>query len=636
MKDKVVFTFGRMNPPTIGHAKLVDIVKREAGKRGADPHIYLSHSQDAKKNPLDYNTKIRLAQSAFGPSVKKTGHKTVIDILKMLSKRGVKEVVMVVGSDRVPEFDRILDKYNGKEYKFDSIRVISAGERDPDADGVSGMSASKLRGLAKSGDFDGFKTGMPSSLSNAEVKKVYNKIRSTIKEEIELDEAKFEVDIEGLPKMYIDAGSAAAVKTKLRKLLKKQDMVKSVERVTPADYKKSLIKRVLGQEDEEQAEMQEEKKDDLKKACWKGYRAVGLKKKGNRMVPNCVPEDTDFSDDELDMFVATLDMDVLDEEYFEELDNLEEALTPAQRIKRARIMRRMAPKIKRKREMLKKRLASPEKLNVRSRKAAVKLLRKRFAGKMGANYANLSPSQKSAVDRLIAKKMSSVGTISKRLLPKIRKAEMERLKAARSSKNEELRIGFEDYINQKFNEGAAMDAVKQSIEKEKTLDKRKWDLLKDRARTKDTKVQNRMTKETVTSLKDILELKTSTLKSYADKSSKDIDKKFAAHPDTEKDKQKLANRVRGWAKATNKLRDRGVEEHTNCGTPECCGQCDTASLNEGFTAGIPDTMFAKDFSEHQRVHAGFAYHPSVMENGGAGEEATDKLKKKYKDDTPGE
>lgn len=333
MKDKVVFTFGRMNPPTIGHAKLVDIVKREAGKRGADPHIYLSHSQDAKKNPLDYNAKIRLAQSAFGPSVKKTGHKTVIDILKMLSKRGVKEVVMVVGSDRVPEFDRILDKYNGKEYKFDSIRVISAGERDPDADGVSGMSASKLRGLAKSGDFDGFKTGMPSSLSNAEVKKVYNKIRSTIKEEIELIDESLDKHISDFSKGVKSSKSKSSLSKTTGKPVANMKHVETDAKPDEvfAHLKKMGFKKRKGYdpnpnsfttrhnadtmttksdsvhhdsgvsvhfEKEHGSKMKVhfykeelgEEKDGLKGSCWKNYVAIGTKKKNGKTVPNCVPK----------------------------------------------------------------------------------------------------------------------------------------------------------------------------------------------------------------------------------------------------------------------------------------------------------------------------------------------------------
>lgn len=174
MKETVVFTFGRMNPPTIGHAKLVDKVKEIAGRMNADPHIYLSHTKDKKKNPLEYREKIKFAQSAFGPAVKASGYKTLIDILKYLEKQGYKKAVMVVGSDRVADFRQLLNKYNGKDFNFESISVVSAGERDPDADSVEGMSASKVRALARTGKYSSFAQGLPAGLSNTEKKKIYN------------------------------------------------------------------------------------------------------------------------------------------------------------------------------------------------------------------------------------------------------------------------------------------------------------------------------------------------------------------------------------------------------------------------------------------------------------------------------
>ena len=136
----IVFTFGRMNPPTSGHELLVSKLKKTALRKSADVAIYLSQSQDPKKNPLSYLDKVRYAKVAFGPIVKVSKARTVIEVLKELDTK-YDNIIMVVGSDRVQNFEQLLNKYNQKEYTFDSIEVVSAGARDPDADDVSGMSA---------------------------------------------------------------------------------------------------------------------------------------------------------------------------------------------------------------------------------------------------------------------------------------------------------------------------------------------------------------------------------------------------------------------------------------------------------------------------------------------------------------
>lgn len=180
----IFFTFGRMNPPTIGHEKLL---KKLATKAGKNPYrVYLSQSQDAKKNPLSYVDKVKIARKMFPKYARQIladkKIKTVFDVMVKLNNEGYKRVVMVVGSDRVNEFDVLMNKYNGVKgrhglYKFESIKIISAGERDPDADGAEGMSASKMRAAAKDDDFTAFSQGLPKSLGNSEAKKVYNAVR---------------------------------------------------------------------------------------------------------------------------------------------------------------------------------------------------------------------------------------------------------------------------------------------------------------------------------------------------------------------------------------------------------------------------------------------------------------------------
>jgi nicotinic acid mononucleotide adenylyltransferase len=183
-----VVSFGRFNPITTGHAKLVDKVKKEAQKRKSSPFIFISHSEDSKKNPLSYESKLRYMQKAFGSVVKKSVSKNIIEVAKELNG-AYKQLVVVVGSDRVEEFEKLLRTYNNREYTFDNIEVISAGERDPDAEDVTGMSASKLRSLATSGKFEEFKKGVPSKLQSV-AKDIYQEIRSKmgIHEEFDIEE----------------------------------------------------------------------------------------------------------------------------------------------------------------------------------------------------------------------------------------------------------------------------------------------------------------------------------------------------------------------------------------------------------------------------------------------------------------
>jgi nicotinic acid mononucleotide adenylyltransferase len=174
-RGSIVVSFGRFNPITSGHEKLVNKVISEAISRKADAAVYMSHSQDSKKNPLSYDQKISLGQKAFGKVVKNSSARTIIEVAKELSGK-YSNLIVVVGSDRVKEFETLMNRYNGKEFNFENISVISAGERDPDADDVSGMSASKLRSLAVSRDMTGFKNGLPKKLQSS-AKKVYDMVR---------------------------------------------------------------------------------------------------------------------------------------------------------------------------------------------------------------------------------------------------------------------------------------------------------------------------------------------------------------------------------------------------------------------------------------------------------------------------
>ena len=153
-----VMAFGRMNPPTIGHAKLVDAVKGQGG----DPYIFLSQSQKPKTDPLSFQDKLRYAKFFFpNVTIGNPEVKTIIQALQKVESLGYQNLIYVAGSDRIQSFEELLNKYNGKDYNFKSIKVVSAGERDPDADGAEGMSASKMRQAAADNDIESFKQGVP-------------------------------------------------------------------------------------------------------------------------------------------------------------------------------------------------------------------------------------------------------------------------------------------------------------------------------------------------------------------------------------------------------------------------------------------------------------------------------------------
>ena len=161
--DTAVITFGRMNPPTVGHLSLVEKMLDIALENKAYPLIYLSHTYDPKKNPLSYDEKFDLVREAFGDYVQRSEANNPIAVLKEVSER-FKNVIVVVGEDRVKDLVRITETYNGKDFNFDNTEVISAGLRDPDAEGVEGMSASKMRELAIEGNLTKFREGLPTQL----------------------------------------------------------------------------------------------------------------------------------------------------------------------------------------------------------------------------------------------------------------------------------------------------------------------------------------------------------------------------------------------------------------------------------------------------------------------------------------
>ena len=175
---KVVFAFGRFQPPTTGHELLVNAVKKLAGTT-ADHVIYASKTEDKKSNPLPVARKVYFLKRMFPKTnfvAASAEVRTPIEAAKELNKK-YKNIVLVAGSDRVASFQKLLNDYNGKEYHFDTIEVVSAGERDPDSDTASGMSGTKMREAAVAGDFNKFKKGLPHTLTELDGRRLMNDIR---------------------------------------------------------------------------------------------------------------------------------------------------------------------------------------------------------------------------------------------------------------------------------------------------------------------------------------------------------------------------------------------------------------------------------------------------------------------------
>ena len=286
----VFFTFGRMNPPTAGHGMMLDKLAKAAGR---NPYrIYLSQSYDAKKNPLNYKTKVKFVRKMFPKHARSVllnnKVKNAMDAAVALYAEGFRKMVMVVGSDRVNEFNALLNKYNGKDarhgfYNFKEIKVISAGARDPDAEGISGVSATKQRTAAADNDFAQFGQGLPASMSQSDAKALFKAIRTGLKLK---EETSFTKHVALEP---VSETREAFVQGKLYSvgdevIIKETQEVGTIT-VLGTNY---IIVEANGYKSRKWLDAVEP----IEEACWDGYKQVGMKNKGGKQVPNCVPEKT--------------------------------------------------------------------------------------------------------------------------------------------------------------------------------------------------------------------------------------------------------------------------------------------------------------------------------------------------------
>ena len=183
-KGTLTIAFGRFNPPTVGHQQLMDTAAAASQEDGGDYLICPSRSQDNKKNPLDADTKISYMRQMFPAHseriVNDSANNTIFDVLKKAHNDGYTNVRIVSGSDRVKEFEKLSNNYNGQLYAFDAIEVVSAGDDDPDSKSVEGMSSSRMRLAAAEGDFRKFREGLPLDMKRKSAQELFDSVRASM------------------------------------------------------------------------------------------------------------------------------------------------------------------------------------------------------------------------------------------------------------------------------------------------------------------------------------------------------------------------------------------------------------------------------------------------------------------------
>ena len=211
-KGTLTLAFGRFNPPHAGHQQLMDIAAQSAEAEESDYIIVPSRSQDAKKNPLDADTKVSVMRSMFPQHseriVNDGANRTIFDVLKKAHNDGYTNVRIVAGQDRVKEFDKLSQNYNGQLYQFDNMEVVSSGDRDPDSDGVEGLSSSRMRLAAVEGDFKTFRAGLPESVPRKSAMELFDTVRQSMnvqdmKEFWNIWEIAPKYDLENLRESYV-------------------------------------------------------------------------------------------------------------------------------------------------------------------------------------------------------------------------------------------------------------------------------------------------------------------------------------------------------------------------------------------------------------------------------------------------
>ena len=386
-----VFTFGRFNPPTIGHEKLLTVVANAALKERGDYYVFMSHSQDSKKNPLSHQEKFKFMQMLFPKhrrALTKTKARHAMEVATQLYDMGkYSKLMMVVGSDRVEEFNKILKQYNGEKnkhgfYDFKQIKVISAGERDPDAEGAEGISASKMRAAVVAGDYDSFKMGVPSGTSERDCHKLWDATKKgmNIREDINMEEEQ-ENDENLLEEFLLET---LFLSDEEFDILIGNDVSEKYKKATGGyDMRKMQVQRKLAlRAKKKQKASTPAKKTSVKKSPSKGLTPAMRRKMGLRMK-------------------------IL-------------AKKPAFIMKRLRSMKRAATK---------------QKLTQRARRQAIKDVVKKFYPKLRTKKkSELSYAERGKISDIVKKKAKVIARFARRLVKDKRKQDVERRKSANKPK----------------------------------------------------------------------------------------------------------------------------------------------------------------------------------------------------------
>ena len=211
-RGTLTLAFGRFNPPHAGHQQLMDIAAASAAQEESDYIIVPSRSQDPKKNPLDADTKVSVMRQMFPQHSERIindgANRTIFDVLKKAHNDGYTNVRIVAGQDRVKEFDKLSQNYNGQLYQFDNMEVISSGDRDPDSEGVEGLSSSRMRLAAAEGDFKTFRAGLPEGIPRKSAMTLFDTVRQSMnikdmKEFWNIWEIAPKYDLENLRESYV-------------------------------------------------------------------------------------------------------------------------------------------------------------------------------------------------------------------------------------------------------------------------------------------------------------------------------------------------------------------------------------------------------------------------------------------------
>jgi len=472
MTDKksktAVLAFGRMNPPTTGHEKLINKTHQVAKQHGGTAHVVASHSHDNDKNPLPQDKKLGYIRKIAHPDVKVSGsskeHPSILHHAAKLHAAGHTNLVVV--SDKSKEFHKTLNKYNGKKskhghYDFKSIKVVSSGSRDPNSKGIKGMSGSKMREYSRSGQHDKFKQGLPKAL-HPHAKEIHGHVKGgtqlegfkeqlSNKKKFKPSGKKTEVVLhinptfdrsdvrygysskKGSPPSKGGTRSArfgeGRVGNQILAFREDVDVDKAFEGLTSSQHRTKMlnkIKKHVPSFDKKPDSAQLQKKKPVYKLQDYAPRAPKTEEVDPHIKTMIDNGDSDEKIKKMHPKITNDDLKKLREQV-----DLGEVLSRQARIKKALILRRFKHKIQRRRKMLRKKLATKEMLHKRSRRHAIKLVRKRFMGKKGEMYDKLGMADKIIIDKKVATKRKIIDRIAARLMPKIRKAELIRLRTLR-------------------------------------------------------------------------------------------------------------------------------------------------------------------------------------------------------------